>query len=170
MRCSEPLRQCVACGPRTSRPHWLLPAYHSSPFPSKSHKFHDPSRPLSLDSSEAPFAGLIPFFVFLLYIQRPTANDERRMTQPSSFFYWLRYHLACPWTAYNGYPSDGNLADCPCMTSPTRSHVMCGRCSFHVRFNVRCSSFLEFHLPLAILKAPTLNPDLPGNDLTPTNR
>ena len=37
-------------------------------------------RPLSLDSSEASFAGLIPLFLSLLHVQRPSAPDERRMT------------------------------------------------------------------------------------------
>ena len=109
-------------------------------------------RPLSLDSSEASFAGLVPLLISLLHIQHPTANDKRHMTQPSSFFYWLRYHLGSPWSAYNGYPSNGNQADCPRMTSPTRAHTVCSCCSFHIHSDTRYGPFAEFHILPAPLK------------------
>ena len=143
----------------------FIDAWYASPEPSTSSGYAPPTsrarshqrvngsmihlRPMSLDSSEASFAGLIPFLISLLHVQRPTAADERRMTQSPSFFYWLRYHLGCPWSAYNGHPLNGNNTDCPRMTSPTRAHVVCGHCSFHTRSNVRCGSFTEFHIPLA---------------------
>ena len=118
-------------------------------------------RPLSLDSSEASFAGLIPFFISLLHVQRPTAVDERRMTQPPSFLYWLRFHLGCPWSAYRGHPAEGNQIDCPSITSPTRTHIMCARSSFHVRSDSRSGMFTEFHIPLAPIKLRIPLSDLP---------
>ena len=155
----------------------FIDAWYASPEPSTSSGYAPPTtrarshqrvngsmihlRPMSLDSSEASFAGLIPFLISLLHVQRPTAADERRMTQSPSFFYWLRYHLGCPWSAYNGHPLNSNNTDCPRMTSPTRAHVVCGHFSFHTRFNVRCGSFTEFHIPLAPIKIRTPAPDLP---------